>query len=131
MTIWVDRSALHVLHAGIRLKTLPSRLGVAGLARMIAGGARPAGSLPAQTDFVIEVERTVNGVGLVSLESIQLSVGLGLAGQRVIRRMEGTQMAVISYGGALLRTMACPVAPDNRHRLRGARRATSSQSNPG
>jgi hypothetical protein len=37
-------------------------------------------------------------------------------------RMEGTQMAVISHDGMLLRSMPCPAVRD-RHRLRGARRA--------
>jgi hypothetical protein len=39
--------------------------------------------------------------------------------------MDGTQMAVISHDGALLRTLPCPVAPRERHRLRGARRAAN------
>jgi len=123
VTVWVDKSVLHVLLDGTLLKSLPSRLGGVELARMAAGGARRSVSLPARTDSVIEVERTVNGVGLVSLEGSQLSVGLRLAGHRVTLRMEGAQMAVFSRDGGLLRTMACPVAPDERHRLRGARRA--------
>ena len=55
----------------------------------------------------------------------QLNVGYQLAGQRVTLRMDGTQMTVIDRGGALLRTLACPVPPAERHRLRGARRAAS------
>ena len=41
VTIWVDETSLHVLLDGARIKTLPSRLGVADLARLAAGGARP------------------------------------------------------------------------------------------
>jgi hypothetical protein len=52
-------------------------------------------------------------------------VGLELAGQRVTLRMDGTQMAVISHDGMLLRTMPYPVKPADRHRLRGARRAAT------
>ena len=67
----------------------------------------------------------VNGVGLVGLAGEQLSVGYELAGQRITLRMDGTQMAVISHDGELLRTMPCPVPPADRHRLRGARRGAS------
>jgi transposase InsO family protein len=127
ITIWVDETTLHVMLDGTRLKTLPSRLGITELARLAADGARPAGPspLPAGIGAAIEVERMVNGVGLVSLAGTQLNVGYELAGQRVTLRMDGTQMAVISHDGELLRTLPCPVPPAARHRLRGARRADS------
>jgi transposase InsO family protein len=127
ITIWVDETTLHVMLDGTRLKTLPSRLGITELARLAADGARPAGPspLPAGIGAAIEVERMVNGVGLVSLAGTQLNVGYELAGQRVTLRMDGTQMAVISHDGELLRTLPCPVPPADRHRLRGARRADS------
>jgi transposase InsO family protein len=125
VTIWVDETALHVLLGGTRLKTLPSRLGITELARLAADGARPAGPspLPTGTGTAIEVERMVNGVGLVGLAGRQLNVGYELAGQRVTLRMDGTQMAVLSHGGAHMRTLPCPVPQDSRSRLRGARRA--------
>jgi hypothetical protein len=44
--------------------------------------------------------------------------------------MDGTQMTVISHDGASLRTMPCPVPPRDRHRLRGARRASISPPPP-
>ena len=77
VTIWVDEISLHVLLDGARIKTLPSRLGVTELARLAASGARPAGPspLPAGTGAVIEVDRTVNATGLVSLADQQVSVG--------------------------------------------------------
>jgi hypothetical protein len=81
--------------------------------------------LPSRNGAAIEVDRMVNGVGLVGLAGAQLNVGYELAGQRVTLRMDGTQMAVISHDGELLRTMPCPVRPADRHRLRGARRAGS------
>jgi hypothetical protein len=68
----------------------------------------------------------VNGVGLVGLAGERLNVGYELAGQRVTLRMDGTQMAVISHDGDLLRTMPCPVPPADRHTLRGARRAATT-----
>ena len=128
ITIWVDETTLHVLVDGIRLKTLPSRLSFVELARLAADGARPAGPspLPSGTGTAIEIDRTVNGVGLAGLGGHQVNVGFDLAGQRVTLRMDGTQMAVISHDGAFLRTMPCPVPARDRHRLRGARRSTTS-----
>ncbi len=38
VTIWVDETSLHVLLDGARIKTLPSRLGAAELARLAAAG---------------------------------------------------------------------------------------------
>ena len=57
---------------------------------------------------MIEVDRTVNATGLVSLADQQVGVGSPLAGQRVTLRMEGPLMAVLGHNGTLLRTLACP-----------------------
>jgi hypothetical protein len=133
ITIWADETSLHVLLDGTRIKTLPSRLGAADLARLAASGARPAAPspLPAGDGAVIEVDRTVNATGLAGLAGDQVSVGVQLAGQRVTLRMEGPLMAVIGSDGTLLRTMACPVPARQRYRLRGARRAQSLPPQPG
>jgi len=133
VTLWADAISLHVLLDGTRIKTLPSRLGVTELARLAASGARPAGPspLPAGDGAVIEVDRTVNATGLVSLGDQQVGVGLPLTGQRVTLRMEGPLMAVLSHDGTLLRTLACPVPADRRSRLRGARRGRSLPPQPG
>jgi hypothetical protein len=127
VTIWVDETSLHVLHDGARIKTLPSRLGVAELARLAAAGARPAGPSPllAGTGTAVEIERTVNACGLVGLAGAQVNVGYQLAGQRVTLRMDGTQMTVITSDGEVARTMPCPVPAGDRHRLRGARKAAA------
>ncbi len=132
VTIWVDETSLHVLLDGARIKTLPSRLGVAELARLAAGGARPAGPSPllAGTGTAVEIERTVNATGLAGLAGAQLNVGYQLAGQRVILRMDGTQMMVITSDGELARTMPCPVPAGDRPRLRGARKAAASPPPP-
>ncbi len=128
VTIWVDETSLHVLLDGARIKTLPSRLGIAELARLTSAGARPAGPSPllAGTATAVEIERTVNATGLVGLAGGQVSVGYQLAGQRVTLRMDGTQMAVITSDGELLRTLPCPVPASDRYRLRGARKAAAS-----
>jgi transposase InsO family protein len=132
VTIWVDETSLHVLLDGARIKTLPSRLGVAELVRLAAGGARPAGPSPllAGIGTAVEVERTVNANGLVGLAGAQVSVGYQLAGQRVTVRMDGTQMTVISGDGELLRTLPCPVPAGDRYRLRGARKAAAVPAPP-
>ena len=133
ITLWVDVVSLHVLLDGARIKTLPSRLGATELSRLAAGGARPAGPspLPAGDGAVIEVDRTVNAAGLISLADQQIGVGSPLAGQRVTLRMEGPMMAVLGHDGTLLRTLACPIPVDRRSRLRGGRRATGSGWPPG
>jgi hypothetical protein len=133
ITLWVDAISLHVLLDGARIKTLPSRLGTAELARLAAHGARPAGPSPLPTGdgAVIEVDRTVNVTGGVSLADQQVGVGSPLAGQRVTLRMEGPLMAVLGHGGTLLRTLACPIPADRRYRLRGARRGRSLPPPPG
>jgi len=84
ITVWVDTVSLHVLLDGARIKTLPSRLGLIELSRLAANGARLAGPspLPAGEGAVIEVDRTVNATGLVSLADQQVGVGSPLAGQR-------------------------------------------------
>jgi hypothetical protein len=77
------------------------------------------------------VDRTVNATGGVSLGDQQVGVGLPLTGQRITLRMEGLLMAVLSHDGALLRTLARPIPPDRRYRLRGARHGRSLPPQPG
>jgi hypothetical protein len=133
VTVWADQVSLHVLADGARIKTVPSRLGATELARLAAHGARPAGPSPLPTGdgAVTEVDRTVNATGGVSLGGQQAGAGLPLTGQRVTLRMEGPLMAVLGHDGTLLRTMACPIPPERRYRLRGARRARSLPPQPG
>jgi hypothetical protein len=122
----VELDRVHVLLDGYRVKTLPSRLDARDLARLAAAGARPAGPppLPPASGDVIEVERTVNASGNVSLGDHIISAGLPLAGQRVTLRLDGP-VAHILTGGILTRTIACPVPQEARPRLRGARAGTA------
>jgi hypothetical protein len=117
ITIWADQRSLHVLLDGVRIKTLPSRLGITELARLAASGrpARPS-PLPAGSGTAVEIDRVVNANGLASLADHQLSVGYQLAGQRITLRM--------------LRTMPCPVPLAERGKLRGARRASAVPPRP-
>lgn len=124
--LWAGLDRVHVLLDGFRVKTLPSRLDARDLARLATAGARPAGPppLPAASGDVIEVERTVNASGNVSLGNHLISAGLPLAGQRVTLRLDGPVAHILS-GGILARTIACPVPPEARSRLRGARTGTA------
>ena len=124
--LWAGLDRVHVLLDGYRIKTLPSRLDARDLARLAAAGARPAGPppLPAASVDVIEVERTVNASGNVSLGNQMISAGLPLAGQRITLRLDGPVAHILS-GGTLARTIACPVPHEARSRLRGARGGTA------
>ena len=69
-------TSLHLLIDGVRIKTLPSRLAIAELARLADGGARPAGPSPLTgpgPGTLVEVERTVNAAGLVGLAGAQFN----------------------------------------------------------
>jgi transposase InsO family protein len=124
--LWAGLDRVHVLIDGFRVKTLPSRLDAADLARLAAADARPAGPPPLAPAIgqVVEVERTVSASGTVGLGRYQLSVGSPLAGQRVILRLDGPLAHVLS-GGVLTRTIACTVPDATRARLRGARPASA------
>ena len=124
--IWADTRRVHVLAGGHRIKTLPSRLDARDLARLRANGAVPAGSppLPPPSGNVIEIERTVNASGTISVGNHVISAGSPLAGQRVTVRLDGP-VAHILADGTMVRTIACPVPQPARHRLRGARAGTA------
>ena len=125
--LWAGLDRVHVLLAGHRIKTLPSRLDARDLARLVAAGATPAGPppLPAPSGTTIELERTVNASGNLSIGDHVISAGLPLAGQRVTLRLDGPVAHILS-GGAVVRTVACPVPEDARARLRGARAGTAA-----
>jgi hypothetical protein len=73
---------------------------------------------------VTEVDRTVNASGNVSLGDHMISAGLRLDGQRVTLRLDGPVAHVLAEG-VTVRTLACPVPPEARARLRGARPGTA------
>jgi hypothetical protein len=129
--IWADTQRVHVLAGGHRIKTLPSRLDATDLARLRANGAVPAGAppLPSPSGGVIEIDRTVNAAGTISVGNYVISAGSPLAGQRVTVRMDGP-VAHILAGGNAVRTVACPVPQPARHRLRGARAGTAGPPQP-
>jgi hypothetical protein len=142
-------------HQSLKMAFPASRFALATLSLELRGPAQyepqadpePASRLASEAEpsrVALEVDRLVPpsgnlwigrqrvwlGPALAGLAGRQLNVGYELAGQRVTLRMDGTQMAVISHDGALLRTLACPVPQDNRSRLRGARRAGNPPTPP-
>jgi hypothetical protein len=119
--IWADTRRVHVLAGGHRIKTLPSRLDARDLARLHASGAVSAGGppLPPPSGQIIEIERTVNASGNVSVGNHVISAGSPLAGQRVTVRLDGPVAHILADGNTV-RTVACPVPQPARHRLRGA-----------
>ena len=129
VSFWIDTTTVHLSLDGTRLKTLPSRLSVSDLARLRANGARPAGPPPAAPSAAalaggaaVEVDRVVNGCGLIALAGVQVNVGLPLAGQRVVLRLEEQLLHVIA-DGLLWRTIPLPIPVQARERIRGAKLA--------
>ncbi|RQX00221.1 IS481 family transposase [Micromonospora inaquosa] len=125
--IWADCDLIHVLIAGIRIKTVRSHLSVNDLATLTRQGAVPAGPAPLppiEDGDAIEVERCVNRGGGVSLgQHIVLAAEI-LAGRRVGIRIEpATLMFYDLDTRELLRTRTNPLRPEQMKRLRGARPA--------
>jgi transposase InsO family protein len=127
ITFWADVNVIHLLVGGVRLKSLRSHLSTNDLARLFAGGGRPAGPSPlpqAENDAVVEVERTVNKYGLVSLAGRYLLAAEILGGRRVtIRIEEKTLMFLDPDTRQLLRVRPNPLIWQKCLQLRGARPA--------
>jgi hypothetical protein len=127
LTLWIDTTTVHLSIDGQHLKTLPSRLTNIDLARLRTHGARPAGPPPARPSWTqlatgapVEIHRTVNAVGMVSIAGKYHSVGQQLAGRRITLRLD-TTLAHVVLDGVLARTIALTLTPTQRARLQGAR----------
>jgi transposase InsO family protein len=131
VTLRLDRTSLHVFHAGELLKTHPVTLQDKDLARLRAAGGKPARPSPATAlppgplppGAIIEIQRLVGAGGCVGIGGKQVSAGIHLAGQRVTLRIDATLLHVITAGGTLARTLPSPLPPAARGRLHGARLA--------
>ena len=130
ISFWIDTTTVHLSIAGWRIKTVPSRLSAADLARLRQNGARMAGPPPAgnapgalAATSCVEVQRLVNAAGIITLGGQVIQVGSPLAGQRARIRLDGQVMHVITQDGILWRTVPCPIPPGQRHRLQGVRLA--------
>ena len=125
--IWADCDLIHVLIAGVRIKTIRSHLSVTDLTSLVAQGAVPAGPSPLppiEEGDAVEVERTVNRAGCVSLcQHIVLAAEI-LGGRRVGIRIEPATLMFFDLDTReLLRTRANPLTPEQVKRLRGIRPA--------
>ncbi|MGW6496843.1 IS481 family transposase [Nonomuraea angiospora] len=127
ITFWADVNVIHLLVGGVRLKSLRSHLSTSDLARLFADGGRSAGPSPlpqAENDAVVEVERTVNKHGMVSLAGRYLLAAEILGGWRVtIRIEENTLMFLDAESRQLLRVRPNPLIWAKCLQLRGARPA--------
>jgi hypothetical protein len=129
VVIWVDTERLHVLGVGGgRIKTTASRLSQRDLARLRNEGGREARPSPlprVQPELppAVEVDRTVNVHGGVTISGKQISVGSHLAGQRVRIRLDGILLHVIDDAGNLRRTMRSPLTAAACARVRDGRPA--------
>ena len=130
VTFWIDTTTVHLSIGGWRVKTVPSRMSKADLARLGRAGARPAGPPPSgpfpgalAASRCVEVDRLVSSAGIITLGNQVIQVGSPLAGQRARVRIGGTVMHVITQDGVLWRSLPCPIAPGQRHRLQGVRLA--------
>jgi transposase InsO family protein len=128
VTFWADHGVIHLLVAGVRIKTVRSHLTSADLARLAATGGRPAGPAPLpppQTEgAAIEVDRVVSAAGTVGLAGRQILAAEILAGRRVTVRIDDTTLAFFDPDTReLLRTRPSPFTYSQATRLRGARPA--------
>lgn len=126
LTLRADTATIELLTAGTRIKKVPSRLTPQHLRQLLAAGgtriqptAPPSRPGPGQA---IEVDRTVNAGGLLSLGGRQHPVGYHLAGRRLTARIDGTLLHLID-GHTLLRTLPNPLTDTDIARLRDARPA--------
>jgi transposase InsO family protein len=124
ITFWAGTDVIHLTAAGLRVKSVRSHLSDADLAKLAAGGARPAGPPPlpkAEPGAAIEVERVVSKDGAVHLASRYVLAAEILGGRRVgIRVEENTLMFFDPATRELLRTRPSPLTWDQACRLWGA-----------
>jgi transposase InsO family protein len=128
VTFWADTDVIHLLIAGVRVKSFRSHLSVADLAALYAQGGRNAGPspIPAPVPGVeaVEVDRTVARNGTVSLGQHLVLAAEILAGRRVaIRVDQRTLMFFDPDTRDLLRIRPNPLNPDEISKLRAARPA--------
>lgn len=127
VTFWADTDVIHLLVAGVRIKSFRSHLSNADLAKLAASGGRAAGPAPlppAEPGTAVEVDRTVSRSGTVSLAGRVVLAAEILGGRRVtVRIEEHTLMFFNPETRELLRTRPNPISWDRVRHLRDARPA--------
>ncbi len=116
VSLWCDTDLIHVLISGVRVKTTCTHLSAADLTALADRGARPAGPSPLPPPEhceAVEVERTVNATGSVSLAGRLVLAAEILGGRRVgIRIDAATLMFHDPATGELLRTRPNPLTAE-------------------
>jgi transposase InsO family protein len=128
VTFWADTDVIHLLIAGVRLKSFRSHLSVNDLAALRAQGGRDAGPSPLPPPEpgvqAVEVDRTVGRGGLVSLGQHMVLAAEILAGRRVAIRVDPTTLMFFDPDTRdLLRVRPNPLTPVEIGKLRAARPA--------
>jgi hypothetical protein len=127
VTFWADTDVIHLLIGGGRVKSVRSHLSVTDLAGLLRQGGRPAGPPPlppAEAGDAVEVDRTVNRAGTVSLGQHLVLAAEILGGRRVGIRIEPATLMFFDLDTRqLLRTRPNPLTPADISRLRGVRPA--------
>ena len=132
IAIWADTTVVHLLANGVRLKTVPSRLTVAHLQRLMAEGARPAGPPPQPAAEPVQVERRVSSRGAITIARQRIHIGIAHAGRTLT--VESADHTFRIYDGDQLlaetgRTTTKPIArfkvrkpepPRQRHPAQGS-----------
>src|SRR5262249_25927317 len=124
ITFWAGTDVIHLTAAGLRVKSVRSHLSTAGLAKLAATGARPAGPPPlpqAQPGAAIEAERVVSKDGQAHLAGRSVIAAEILGGRRAGARIqEHTLMFFDPATPELLRTRPSPLTWDQACTIRGA-----------
>jgi hypothetical protein len=127
VTFWADTDVIHLLIAGVRVKSFRSHLSVNDLTALHAHGGRNAGPSPLPAPLpgsAVEVDRTVGRTGLVSLGQHMVLAAEILGGRRVTIRVEQhTLMFFDPDTRDLLRVRPNPLTPAEVGKLRAARPA--------
>jgi hypothetical protein len=125
---WASVEVIHLLIAGARVKSLRSHFSSADLQRLQREGATPAARPPLpppQRDTIaIELDRSVNNSGTVSLAGHQVTAGEAFRGRRVTIRIEPATLTFFDpQTRELLRTRPNTLTRAETRTLQGARPA--------
>ena len=130
VTFWADTDVIHLSIAGVRVKSVRSHLSVNDIAVLARQGGRKAGPSPLPLPppgtpvAAVEVDRTVNATGSVSLGQHIIVAADILRGRRVGVRVEEATLTFFDLETReLLRTRPNPLTQSEISRLRSARPA--------
>lgn len=132
VTVWADLTTVHVLLDDDVLKTVPSQLASADLARLSDRGARPGRTAPAPAALgrevpahtAVEVDRTATRDGIVALAGHEIALGSENRRRRVTLRIDRGLIHAVA-AGQLIRTLPSPLQAGDLARLRAARPAST------